>query len=1649
MSKASESPRTRNIKPKSEKLLESTAKAIVLPPGGSRHLALDATPSARVPFNVEDDIKVPRSPPLAMSSGQLRRGSSLAVNSMGASASAAVDIGMAVSNHMLSISVEKSASSVASACARGFASWLPAQVIRVVGFERESGALDRLFLLASCGENCAAPMTNSDKSTEPPVLPKAGLTYRAARSGLSIRSTCDSSDISVPVDVGDTFSPISGQIIVAPCLFNGSCVAVLTAMGANFSDSEYMMFQQIAKMTGVSVGNSVIHQLASFSGRQCSLIQRASAILLRSRGIEKENPNPPQDGQDSQYSDDDFELDHGDAKQAESPKPTEQESTHSPLGNMVIATAMLAKQLTFAKSAIVYILDDKSNALYTWTSLVTLSEPEEAFCSSVVPTEVKLSTSKAFIEMISQSKMICSANTSKDKQFESDALRGFISPPCDVSKSFGGFNGSVDQQYSTMLIGIAPTASDIFGSFDVSSSPNPATTKSDLHNDGSTGSIAIIIQIFDRADVYGQRKQFESFRTILEELGKILINALTFDSNSRRSISLDDGLLALAACKKKDDVFAAASALVSSSLAVDWAAIYEISETGSFVWTGKASQNVPQSLGVGQHRKEILIGEAPVATYVINNNLPDVQPKFSHKGKGPVRIIRMGEQDYDDKRQRRLGGEIDRGIHPMMEAIKSGGPVHIPTTMVDLKLLPQDFDGKRFNGFKCTAVVACPCFDEVGNVVAVVVAGNKRSGGWCRTGDMSFSATDVDLLQKISQHAGIAFSKARLFESFQFQQLYWFKLLELCQIIASTRDTTKLMDVIQELSPKILGCERAVLFLRVPTEKQLWTVLKPYDTSMNLSDSNLTFEQRVYLTAKRKAENSQLQALSEETYLVEFLKSVPAEVQSIFCRGLPLQTGVHDIPTGISAEKVFSAAAAASSAMSSDSGREIRVTYMNSIAGVAADTARIVNLRGPGAYAEFLNPSTDCIYRPIWDSVSNSQRYEQELPRHILAVPIFSGTSPGDVIGVLQLINKIDIEQNHFTLSPTGEPLSFGLTATSAWQTLARPGKLTSSTHSMRFLKTLVGLETKRMMDESKFSEPTSLVGAGSPAATKRKIERQLERDEKQMIEEGDAPDRKSFNAGDAAVATYLSASISSSFQHGFALQKRFAVEEELRSIINVYGVAIRSSQDLSSTTNLSELLQKLSKQLRLLVNATQVTLYMKASKGEFMDVYHLVGSCVSEVFKHETVKIGGIAGHVLLSEKPVNSPRAFEHPSFDKAIDERPNLPIYSLVAWPITTQFGKVIGVLSCGNKSVAAKKKHQEEADVPGSITAIESKLLDCDENMTAFSENADGVDDAELAWCRFTYMDEKLISVIADELGVAFLNVDRYNRINKLHVTLKELHSEMHLSKSMKHIGSVISKTFMSASANVFIKDADTGQYLWTEMDSNSSSAVTRCIVPQGQGLVGYCASTGEVVNIPDSSKAAQLLWGCYSGDIPAQLKYAESLVGVKNAVALPIKDAVGAVFAVLQLVDCDQKEGFSSGDISLLQIFCSHASLTLKQCLKHDELTSSLESTRLILKSTSFLVGCLTETDLGNMATTAILSIMHCKEPTLLVLDTDDQETWLKYECSGEPKRSRFAGIAAHVVTSGDVINTSSSKDLTVNDHAVRVVRKFALSICFF
>lgn len=1642
MSKSFESPRARKIKPQSQQPVESSAKIFGVRPSGSHHSPAQAVPPNREPSKFEDDVQSLRPSP-AISSAVPRRGSSMIVNSpgngvlstrrssqashaTGTGAPTTFDMGLAVSNHMLSISLEKSAASVASACAHGFSSWLPVQVIRVIGLDRDKSA-DRLFLLAACGENCSSPLMISSNplKTEPQELPKAGLTYRASRSGLCIRSACDSSDVCVPVDIGETFSPTSGQIIVAPCLHNDVCVAMLTATASNFSDSEFIMFQQIAKITAISIANSILHQASSNCSRQSSLIQRASAILLRPR--HSENQSDPIDDQDSQYSDDDFEGERKDGKVHLSSKPDA-----PALSNMVLATAILAKQLTLAKQTIVYVVDDKRNVLYTWKSPIHLNEPEDALRSSVFPVEVKISSSKAFIEMISQSKMIYSNNTSQDSLFETDALRAFISPPCNFSNSGVGDNASVDQQYSTMMIGISPTGTDIFGCADVS-----ASTKIDSSKKSSAGefcSVAVIIQIYDHADSFGQRKYFESIRSILEELGKILINALTFESNAQRSTSLDDGLLALASCTRKDDVFASASEIISSSLAVDWAAIYEVSDSGSFVWNGKASQNVPQSLGVGQHRKEILIGEAPVATYVINHNVPDVQPKFSQKGKGPVRIIRMGEQDYDDKRQRRLSGDIDRGMHPMMEAIKFGGPVHIPATMLDLKILPQDFDGKRFNGFKCTAVLACPCFDENGNVVAVAVAGNKRSGGWCRSGDMTFSAADVNLLQKISQHAGIAFSKARLFESFQFQQLYWFKLLELCQIISSTRDTTKMMDLVQELAPKSLGCERAVLFLRVPTEKELWTVLKPYDTTTNLSDSNLTFEQRVYLAAKRKAESAQLQALSEETYLVEFLKSVPAEVQSIFCRSLPLRSGLHDVPTGISAEKVFSTANSASKVISSHSGRELRVKYSNSIAGVAADTARIVNLRGPGAYAEFLNPSTDCVYRPVCDPNSSAQKFEQELPKNIMAVPIFSGSSPTDIIGVLQLINKIDIEQSHFTLSATGDPVSFGLTATSAWQTLARPGKLTSSTQSMRFLKNLSGLETKRMMDESKMSEPPSIINPSLDSVSKRKFERQLEKDERQMVEEGDAPDKRSFNAGDAAVATYVSASISSSFQHGFALQKRFAVEEELRSIINVYGAAIRSSQELSSTTNLSELLQKLSKQLRLMVHATQVTVHMKSSSGDYLDVYHLVGSCVSEVFKHETSTISGIIGHVLSSEKPLNCPRAFDHPCFDKEIDERPNLPIYSIVAWPITTQFGKVIGVLSCGNKSIVAKKKNFEEVDAPGSITAIESKILDGDENMADVDENADDARETGQAWSRFTYMDEKLISVIADELGVAFLNIDRYNRINKLHVTLKELHSEVHLSKLMKRIGSVISKTFGAASAHIFMKDTDTGQSFWTETDISVSSVVPKCVVPLGRGLVGQCASIGDVINVPDSSKAIQLLWGCYSGNIPAESKYPESLVGIKNAIAVPIKDKVGAVFAVLQLVDCDQKEGFSSDDISLLQIFCSHASLTLKQCIKHDDLTTSLESTRLILKSTSSLVGCLTENDLGNLATTTILSIMPCKEPTLLVLDAADQETWLKYECSGEPKRARFAGIAAHVVTSGDVINTSSSKDLMTNDH---------------
>jgi hypothetical protein len=163
---------------------------------------------------------------------------------------------------------------------------------------------------------------------------------------------------------------------------------------------------------------------------------------------------------------------------------------------MVVATAILAKQLVLAKHAVVYIVDDKKNVLYTWKPLLNVSEPEDAISSAASFVEVKVATSKTIIEMISHSKIIHSSNTSQDTLFEGDSLRAFRSPPSEIFPSPAVLDGYVDQQYSTMLIGIPPTATDIFGCSDISSS---------LNSDDIEKSVAVIIQIFDRAEVFGQK----------------------------------------------------------------------------------------------------------------------------------------------------------------------------------------------------------------------------------------------------------------------------------------------------------------------------------------------------------------------------------------------------------------------------------------------------------------------------------------------------------------------------------------------------------------------------------------------------------------------------------------------------------------------------------------------------------------------------------------------------------------------------------------------------------------------------------------------------------------------------------------------------------------------------------------------------------------------------------------------------------------------------------------------------------------------------------------------------------------------------------------------------------------------------------------
>lgn len=167
-----------------------------------------------------------------------------------------------------------------------------------------------------------------------------------------------------------------------------------------------------------------------------------------------------------------------------------------------------------------------------------------------------------------------------------------------------------------------------------------------------------------------------------------------------------------------------------------------------------------------------------------------------------------------------------------------------------------------------------------------------------------------------------------------------------------------------------------------------------------------------------------------------------------------------------------------------------------------------------------------------------------------------------------------------------------------------------------------------------------------------------------------------------------------------------------------------------------------------------------------------------------------------------------------------------------------------------------------------------------------------------------------------------------------VKKQKLHLEMLFHNVFQEVGTMLN----AESATLFLLDDATDRiYSYAVVNPNMTEDNAKIYVPANKGLVGACAMTKQIVNVPDVSKDDR-----FYPDIDAQTGFT-----TKSVLAMPIFGSDGTVTGVVEVVNKKTEAGhFTADDERLLRLLCSHIGLAVSN-IKSDGAKELQEAWRIV------------------------------------------------------------------------------------------------------
>jgi signal transduction histidine kinase len=282
------------------------------------------------------------------------------------------------------------------------------------------------------------------------------------------------------------------------------------------------------------------------------------------------------------------------------------------------------------------------------------------------------------------------------------------------------------------------------------------------------------------------------------------------------------------------------------------------------------------------------------------------------------------------------------------------------------------------------------------------------------------------------------------------------------------------------------------------------------------------------------------------------------------------------------------------------------------------------------------------------------------------------------------------------------------------------------------------------------------------------------------------------------------------------AAKRTQELEGQLKAV-RAIGSALATSVGLDAV--LLEIVPNVSKLMR----GARTTLFLYDAE------HREIWSKIAEREERREIRLAlgqGIAGWVAEHREPANVPDAYEDPRFNPSVDLETGFRTRSVLAAPLTSRDGKLLGVLQVLN--------HRG-----GPFSQEDLDLLDAIAAQTAYA-----VENANLA---------QLILDQNHELEAARQRAERRRaELDLLYQLEQETTASANLDELLDSIIVRACERLRSVAGSVLLSDRDTGRLYFRGVSGSAKDDLKKLTLEPGEGIVGWVAQHGEplVVNRPE-------------------------------------------------------------------------------------------------------------------------------------------------------------------------------------------------------